>query len=65
MKGADGKCAVHETTDGPRLPMLHGSCPTEVCIDCGMWRRTLHYKGAWQPADTLQTAVADEGGGYE
>lgn len=31
-------CKHTDLGEGPRLPLQHGSAPTEVCKDCGMWR---------------------------
>lgn len=36
-------------SEGPRVPMRWGTGPTDVCLDCGAYRVTLHTVGPWNP----------------
>jgi hypothetical protein len=42
------KCEHVDIGPGPRMPLLYGSAPTEVCAKCGMWR------DARRPRDSFQ-----------
>lgn len=33
---------------GPRVPLVHGSGPTEICTICDAWRVVLHKPGPWR-----------------
>lgn len=44
---------------GPRVPLVYGTCVTEVC-ECGGWR-TMHGRpGPWRSAIELQAALERE-----
>lgn len=34
--------------EGPRLPLRHGTSPSEICMQCGAYRLTLHTPGPWK-----------------
>lgn len=46
--------------EGPRIPLVYGSSPTQVCVECGAWRMTLHTIGPWRPSTELEEALRDD-----
>lgn len=62
-----GSCEHVDIGPGPRMPLLYGSAPTEVCIRCGMWRDARRPRSSypypkalrdWRPAKELLTDIA-------
>lgn len=49
---------------GPRIPLVHGSSPTEVCAGCGQWRTVLHVPGPWR-SENLDAVAKDDSDPYE
>lgn len=39
-------CNHRSAMPGPRIPMAHGTSPTEVCR-CGSWRRVGNWTSRW------------------
>ena len=54
-----GGCLHDIFEDGPRVPLRHGSAPTDQCVMCGAWRTTHHVLGPWRPEDTLAEALIE------
>ena len=42
------QCEHLTTCEGPRLPRLYGTSPSEICVECGAYRHTLHVPGEWK-----------------
>lgn len=56
-------CTHDIVGEGPRLPLQHGSAPTEVCMRCGVWRdarEEVRYRPAikWREPRYLLIAIA-------
>ena len=53
---------VDRIIEGPRIPRVYGSGPTQVCGICESWRT--HFQpglhGAWRPAETLTDAMEED-----
>lgn len=43
------QCKHEHVGRGPRLPLVYGSAPTEVCLACGVWRDSREHV-AYRPA---------------
>lgn len=46
--------------DGPRVPLVYGSAPTDVCVMCDAWRMSDRWLGPWCAADTLSAALEED-----
>lgn len=46
---------------GPRMPLVYGSAPTEVCA-CGAWRVMHHGAGPWRRDSITEAIKEDEEG---
>jgi hypothetical protein len=40
-------CTHTDVTEGPRVPAMWGSWPTQVCTACGATRTNGHVPGPW------------------
>jgi hypothetical protein len=59
-------CAHEYTEPGPRHPLLYGSHATEVCQDCGRFRRLWYRPDSWTEwtAERIKTFKESEEDGY-
>lgn len=49
----------HTTIEGPRIPLRHGTAPTQICAACGAWRMNLHVPGQWR-GDDIDDALSEQ-----
>jgi len=65
LRKGNVSCSHTETIRGADIPLRHGSCRSEVCLNCGAFRELDHHgnlrrDGAWQPASEYADAIAEQ-----